>query len=65
MTAESPYGGGGPSRTGITVFPQGVDAFARADRRMFRRRAERSPEQTWLRAVEASAEAWVDHRSAE
>lgn len=45
--------------------PQGIDAFARASLRMFRHRAERYPEQTWLRAMEATAQAWVEHRSAE
>ncbi|MEU3599611.1 protein kinase [Streptomyces sp. NPDC006798] len=44
--------------------PRGIDAFATANARMFRHRAERSPEQTWLRAMETTAQAWVDHRGA-
>ncbi|MFE0423792.1 protein kinase [Streptomyces sp. NPDC058953] len=44
---------------------RGIDAFARANLRMFRHRAERFPEQTWLREMEGTAQAWVDHRSAE
>ncbi|QDY77299.1 protein kinase [Streptomyces qinzhouensis] len=44
--------------------PRGIDAFAGASLRMFRHRAERFPEQSWLRDMEATAQAWVDHRSA-
>ncbi|MGW1280231.1 protein kinase [Streptomyces tsukubensis] len=44
--------------------PQAIDAFARAGLRMYHQRAERYPEQTWLRDMEATAQAWVDHRSA-
>ncbi|MGW1278506.1 protein kinase [Streptomyces tsukubensis] len=44
--------------------PQGIDVFARANLRMFRHRAERYPDQSWLRDMEATAQAWVDHRSA-
>ncbi|MEU5163062.1 protein kinase [Streptomyces sp. NPDC020875] len=42
--------------------PRGIDAFAEANLRMLRRRAERSPEHAWLRAMEATAQAWVGHR---
>ncbi|MGW5675158.1 protein kinase [Streptomyces sp. NPDC003860] len=43
--------------------PRAIDAFARANLRMFRSRAERFPGQAWLRDMEATAKAWVDHRS--
>ncbi|GGZ45087.1 hypothetical protein GCM10010387_44450 [Streptomyces inusitatus] len=45
--------------------PRGIDAFARANLRMFRHWAQRYPEQTWLRAMETAAKVWVDHRSAQ
>ncbi|MFI1016025.1 hypothetical protein [Streptomyces sp. NPDC020965] len=42
-----------------------IDAFDHANLRMFRRRAERLPAQTWLRDMEATAQAWVEHRAVE
>ncbi|MFI1676046.1 protein kinase [Streptomyces sp. NPDC020607] len=42
--------------------PWGIDAFAMANLRLYRKRAKRFPEQAWLRAMEASAQEWVDHR---
>lgn len=42
--------------------PRAVDAFARASLRMYRRFAERTPEQAWLAAMAATARAWTEHR---
>ncbi|MER5493391.1 protein kinase [Streptomyces sp. NPDC002490] len=47
----------------LTSDGRGIDVFARANLRMWRHRAERFPEQSWLREMEATARAWVDHRS--
>ncbi|MEU5977838.1 hypothetical protein [Streptomyces sp. NPDC047315] len=44
--------------------PRAIDAFARANLRMYRHRAERFTKQTWLHDMEATAQAWVDHRTA-
>ncbi|MFE7130289.1 protein kinase [Streptomyces sp. NPDC057638] len=44
--------------------PRGIDAFARANLRMFRHRALRFPEQAWLRDMERTARLWVEHRTA-
>ncbi|MFF1697450.1 protein kinase [Streptomyces sp. NPDC058257] len=42
--------------------PVAIDAFAMANLRMYRKRAKRFPDQTWISAMEATAQAWVDYR---
>lgn len=42
--------------------PAAIDAFALANLRMYRKRAKRFPDQTWLGAMEATAQAWVEYR---
>jgi hypothetical protein len=42
--------------------PNGINAFAAANMRMYRHLADRRPGQAWLRAMAAATEAWVDHR---
>ncbi|MEU5957532.1 protein kinase [Streptomyces sp. NPDC047525] len=42
--------------------PAAIDAFVMANLRMYRKRAKRFPEQKWLGAMEATAQAWVDYR---
>ncbi|WP_327430556.1 hypothetical protein [Streptomyces sp. NBC_01236] len=42
--------------------PKAVDAFAAATLRMYRAFAERKPDVPWLKAMEAAAQAWADHR---
>ncbi|MEV6758445.1 protein kinase [Streptomyces sp. NPDC051214] len=44
--------------------PAAIDAFARANLRMYRKRAKRYPDQTWLAAMETTARAWTDYRQA-
>ncbi|EDY48595.1 hypothetical protein [Streptomyces clavuligerus] len=43
--------------------PRHIDAFARANLRMFRHRADNYPDQTWLQAMADTAQDWIDHRS--
>ncbi|MFE0131060.1 phosphotransferase [Streptomyces sp. NPDC059037] len=45
--------------------PAAIDAFATANLRMYRKRAKRFPDQTWLGAMEATAQTWVDYRQGE
>ncbi|MFD4629289.1 protein kinase [Streptomyces sp. NPDC058284] len=42
--------------------PAAIDAFARANLRMYRTQAKRFPDQAWLGAMEATAQSWVDYR---
>ncbi|WP_406331874.1 hypothetical protein [Streptomyces sp. NBC_00203] len=42
--------------------PKAVDAFVGATVRMYRAFAERKPDVPWIKAMEAAAQAWADHR---
>ncbi|MFH8491963.1 protein kinase [Streptomyces longisporoflavus] len=42
--------------------PAAIDAFAWANLRMYQKRAERHPDQTWLAAMETAARAWAGYR---
>ncbi|MEV0635865.1 protein kinase [Streptomyces sp. NPDC050619] len=42
--------------------PEAVDAFAAATLRMYRAFADRKPDAPWLKAMEAAAQTWADHR---
>ena len=43
--------------------PRAIDAFARAQLRMYRRLAERRPDETWLVAMQTAIRSWLDHRN--
>ncbi|MGH8966804.1 MAG: protein kinase, partial [Actinomycetes bacterium] len=43
--------------------PKAVDAFAAANLRMYRRRADRNPETEWLQAMADAAQKWADLRT--
>ncbi|QXJ26623.1 hypothetical protein AGRA3207_003903 [Actinomadura graeca] len=42
--------------------PRAIDAFAAASRRMYRRRADRYPDESWLEAMAGAALRWTEHR---
>ncbi|TDD83951.1 hypothetical protein [Actinomadura rubrisoli] len=42
--------------------PQAISAFATANRHMYRRFADRSPDAPWLAAMATSAQQWADYR---
>src|ERR1051326_3573494 len=44
--------------------PKGIDVFAAATVRMWRRRADRNSGEEWLRAMTTAAESWASHRGA-
>ncbi|WP_245667329.1 protein kinase [Actinomadura macra] len=42
--------------------PRAIDAFAAANLRMYRRRADRYPNESWLEAMVAAGRRWTEHR---
>ena len=48
--------------TWVAADPRAVDAFAMANLRMYRHRAEREPDADWLGAMVTAAQRWVAHR---
>ncbi|MFE7117647.1 protein kinase [Streptomyces sp. NPDC057654] len=46
----------------VAADPRAIDVFAAAAVRMYRFRAERSPDASWLTAMTTAAQSWADHR---
>jgi hypothetical protein len=40
----------------------GIDAFVTANLRMYRRHAQRRPDESWLKAIATATEEWAEHR---